>query len=74
VNNWTFASDDRDARRLASSIHGDQPVAIMGTIGLMVSAVHRGVTDLASAEIMYQAMIAGGFHTPIERLADLFDK
>jgi predicted nucleic acid-binding protein len=71
VNNWAFATDDRDARRLASSIRRDRPVAVTGTIGLLVSAVRRGVIDLSSAETVYQAMIDEGFRTPIERLADL---
>lgn len=67
ANGWALASDDRDARRVASS----RGVPVTGTTGVLLRAVRLDVIDFETAESVFQRMIAGGYHAPVTRLAEL---
>lgn len=71
ANGWDFASDDRDARRMASSVETDHRIVVTGTIGMHVRAVRREIVDPATAELLFQEMVARGFRAPVSRLLDL---
>jgi predicted nucleic acid-binding protein len=68
ANGWALASDDRDARRVASS----RGVPVTGTTGILLRAVRLDLIDLDTAESVFQRRIAGGYHAPVARLAELF--
>lgn len=67
ANGWALASDDRDARRVAGSLD----VPITGTTGILLRAIRRETIDVATAEGVFERMIAAGYHAPVVRLADL---
>lgn len=73
ANGWDFASDDRDARRMVSVVGIDPPITVTGTIGLLLSAIRHDVIDVANAESKCEQMVAGGFRSPVGRLADFLE-
>jgi predicted nucleic acid-binding protein len=64
---WLFVSDDADARLIANRLG----VPITGTLGILIRAVKEGVISFDTAEGLLQAMIAYGYHTPVQTLSNL---
>jgi predicted nucleic acid-binding protein len=70
ANGWALASDDQDARRVATT----RTVPVTGTIGILLRAIRREVLGVAPAEELLQLMIEAGYRSPVTHLADLLDR
>jgi len=64
---YPFLTDDRIARREARRLG----VSLSGTIGALVSLVKEGLVSLEQANEALQQMIALGYHSPVQSLAEL---
>jgi predicted nucleic acid-binding protein len=64
---YAFLTDDRVARREARR----WGVPLSGTIGALVSLIDEGHTSRAEADQALQEMIAVGYHSPVQSLAEL---
>jgi predicted nucleic acid-binding protein len=64
---YAFLTDDRVARREARR----WGVPLSGTIGALVSLMDEGQISLDEADQALQAMIAGGYRSPIRSLTEL---
>jgi predicted nucleic acid-binding protein len=64
---WTFASDDRLARKEASSIG----VRLTGTIGILVKAIKIKHLTIKEADEVLAVMIEKGFYSPVEFLRSI---
>ncbi len=62
-----LASDDLYARRIAAQ-HG---VRITGSIGLLMMALEAQLVSIDQANTLLTAMIAAGYHSPVDTLAAL---
>jgi predicted nucleic acid-binding protein len=69
MHGWAFASDDQDARRFAAA----RSISVTGTIGILLRAIRLESIDNYAAEELLRQMIAAGYRSPIDRLADLLD-
>lgn len=58
---FVFACDDRAARREASFLN----VKLTGTIGILVKAVRKNITDYKHADDILKSMVASGFYSPV---------
>lgn len=70
AHGWSFASDDLDARRAATSIS----VPLTGTVGILLRAVQRDIVSLAAADTMLDLMIAAGYYAPVARISDIINR
>ncbi len=59
-----LVSDDLPARKWARE-HG---IEVTGTVGILLAGVRRGYLSLEQANALLTAMIAAGYHSPMESL------
>ncbi len=64
-----FATDDRDARRIAQRLG----IPITGTLGILGVLVRDGKLTLAEADTLLMQMIKAGFQTPITSVKSLLE-
>jgi predicted nucleic acid-binding protein len=74
ANGWAFATDDRRARALATSLSTERVLPLSGTLGILAQAVAAGIVDLPSGEQLLEQMIATGYRAPALRLSDLLPR
>lgn len=67
---WTFLSDDKTARKIGK----EQDIPISGTIGILLSLVHRNHISFAEADAVLHQMVRYGYYSPVESLREIFDK
>ena len=67
VRGFTFASDDRSARREASLLG----VPLTGTVGILYKAVKMKLITLRKGEIVLSRMKEKGFYSPVKSLKEL---
>lgn len=65
---WVFLTDDKRARKLATK----KGVSVVGSIGLLKSAVDLEFLELLEADKLLAKMIRSGYFSPIESLSDLY--
>jgi len=63
-----FLTDDKRARRLATK----KGVSVVGSIGVLKSAVDLEFLELLEADILLAKMIRSGYFSPIESISDLY--
>jgi predicted nucleic acid-binding protein len=64
-----FASDDQQARKYALQIG----LAVIGSIGILVRCVKKGLISQAHAQALLDRMIAENYHSPISNLDEILD-
>ena len=67
MNHATVATDDRLAREACRRLK----IAFTGTIGILAKSCREGQVVLSEGEAILQPMIAAGFYSPIQRLAEI---
>jgi predicted nucleic acid-binding protein len=65
---WVFLTDDKRARGLATK----KGVSVVGSVGLLKSAVDRELLELLEADKLLVKMIRSGYFSPIESISDLY--
>ncbi len=65
---WVFLTDDKRARRLATK----KGVSVVGSIGVLKSAVDLEFLELLEADKLLAKMIRSGYFSPIESISDLY--
>lgn len=66
---WLILTDDLRARHLARQLG----LAFTGTLGILALSVRKGLLDLLSGDQVLRHMIAEGYRSPYESLADLLE-
>lgn len=66
--NWVFLTDDKRARKLAIN----KGVSVVGSVGLLKSAVDFEFLELLEADKLLVKMIRSGYFSPIESISDLY--
>jgi len=66
--NLVFLTDDKRARKLAIN----KGVSVVGSVGLLKSAVDLKFLELLEADILLVKMIRSGYFSPIESISDLY--
>jgi predicted nucleic acid-binding protein len=64
---WVFLTDDKRARKLATR----KRVPVVGSIGLLKTAVDMKFLELIEADELLVKMIRSGYFSPIESISDL---
>ncbi|MFZ5998085.1 MAG: hypothetical protein ACOYW7_11460 [Nitrospirota bacterium] len=64
---FVFACDDRAARREASFLN----VKLTGTIGILVRAARKNITDHKHADDILKPMVTYGFYSPVKSIREL---
>ena len=67
IRGFTFASDDRVARREASLLG----VSLTGTVGILRKAVKMKLVTLRKGELILSRMKEKGFYSPLKSLSEL---
>lgn len=67
IRGFTFASDDRVARREASLLG----VSLTGTVGILRKAVKMKLVTLRKGELILTRMKEKGFYSPLKSLSEL---
>jgi predicted nucleic acid-binding protein len=67
IRGWTFACDDRMARREAASLG----IVLTGTIGILVKATRMKLLTIKEADEALAVMIKNGFYSPAESIRSL---
>jgi predicted nucleic acid-binding protein len=68
---WTFATDDRAARRIAA----EEGVSIMGTLGILLQLIERDDLSLEEANQLLGLMIdRAGYRSPVTDLNVLLEQ
>ena len=70
VRGYTFASDDRAARRDAAYLE----VPLTGTLGILWKAVNMKLITLGNGDIILSSMCKKGFYSPVKSLKELKDR
>ena len=65
---WVFLTDDKRARKLAIN----KGVSVVGSVGLLKSAVDLEFLELLEADKLLVKMIRSGYFSPIESISDLY--
>jgi predicted nucleic acid-binding protein len=65
---WVFLTDDKRARKLATK----KGVPVVGSIGLLKTAVDMKFLELIDADKLLVKMIRSGYFSPIESISDLY--
>jgi hypothetical protein len=64
-----FASDDQQARKYALQIG----LIVIGSIGILVRCVKKGLISKMDAQALLDRMIAENYHSPITNLDEILD-
>jgi len=64
-----FASDDQQARKYALQIG----LIVIGTVGILIQCVKKGLIGKANAQTLLESMIAKNYHSPVSNLDDVLD-
>lgn len=65
---WVFLTDDKRARKLAIN----RGVSVVGSVGLLKSAVDLKFLELLEADKLLVKMIRSGYYSPVESISDLY--
>ena len=65
---WVFLTDDKRARKLSIN----KGVSVVGSVGLLKSAVDSKFLELLEADKLLVKMIRSGYYSPIESISDLY--
>ncbi len=65
---WIFLTDDKRARKLATK----KGISVVGSVGLLKSAVDLEFLELLEADKLLAKMIRSGYFSPIESISDLY--
>jgi predicted nucleic acid-binding protein len=57
-------TDDKDARKEA----GRLGISVSGTLGVLKACVERGILNLSEADRLLQAMVDGGYRSPVKSI------
>jgi predicted nucleic acid-binding protein len=66
---WLFLTDDRAARTIANQVG----VNVTGTIGVLLIAIEQGQFSHQTADSLLGGMIANGYFSPVQSLAELLE-
>lgn len=66
---WLILTDDLRARHLAQQLG----LTFTGTLGILALLVKKGILDLPDGDRVLRHMIAEGYRSPYESLADLLE-
>ena len=67
---WLFLTDDRAARRLASTLNVD----VSGTLGVLKLAIEGDLLELSDGNDLLQQMIRGRYRSPIDDLSEIIEQ
>jgi predicted nucleic acid-binding protein len=65
-----FASDDLKARKTAQALK----VPVVGSVGILIRSVQKGLLTLAQAQVLLDRMIDAGYYAPVTDLSTFFDR
>ncbi len=72
VKGWQLATDDLVARKLAKAVLGEH--RILGSIGILISAVQKEVVPVNEAETLHKQMKDAGYYSPIASLKEFLEE
>ncbi|MDX2159874.1 MAG: DUF3368 domain-containing protein [bacterium] len=64
---WQIVTDDLTARRLGKSLG----VSVSGTLGALKNLMNAQIITRAEGDALLSMMIAKGYHSPVQSLADV---
>jgi predicted nucleic acid-binding protein len=69
VQGAVFASDDRLARKRAI----EAGLIVVGSIGILIQCIKKGLIDKPATQELLDKMINAGFYSPINNLDEIFE-